>query len=196
MNHFHSLCILLVCFVVVSCQNPSTRKTSGPQSQNYDEILKKGRMASEATQKTLLQNVGTAMKEGGPVHAISFCNVKAMPLKDSLSRELHADISRISFKYRNPQDKPAGEMDEFILKHFESIQNPSLPMDTVIFSDDAAIYYKAIFIGMETCLKCHGTPTKDISPETKQKITELYPDDRATGFSLHDFRGAWKIIFE
>jgi len=41
------------------------------------------------------------------------------------------------------------------------------------------------------CLACHG---QNISPEVQTKLNELYPDDKATGYSLGQVRGAIVVI--
>jgi hypothetical protein len=46
-----------------------------------------------------------------------------------------------------------------------------------------------------TCLVCHGDPQTQIAEATLAKINDLYPEDKATGFAMNDFRGAWKITF-
>ena len=51
-------------------------------------------------------------------------------------------------------------------------------------------FMKAIPTGA-VCLKCHGT---DLSPAVTAKLTELYPDDKATGFKEGDLRGAFVVV--
>ena len=53
----------------------------------------------------------------------------------------------------------------------------------------------SIFLGMETCLKCHGRVGHEIANETYAVISKLYPEDKATNYRLGDFRGAWKVRF-
>ena len=48
---------------------------------------------------------------------------------------------------------------------------------------------------MPACLKCHGTPEKDIDAATLEKLNLLYPEDLATAYQLNDFRGLWKVEF-
>ena len=44
----------------------------------------------------------------------------------------------------------------------------------------------------EPCLTCHG---ERVSDAVHEQIAELYPDDRATGFKLGEFRGLlWVTI--
>ena len=51
-------------------------------------------------------------------------------------------------------------------------------------------FMKAIPPGA-VCLKCHGT---DLSPEVTAKMTELYPQDKATGYKEGDLRGAFVVV--
>ena len=48
---------------------------------------------------------------------------------------------------------------------------------------------KAIPIG-GLCLQCHGTA---IAPELAEKLSELYPEDKATGYREGDMRGAFVV---
>jgi len=42
------------------------------------------------------------------------------------------------------------------------------------------------------CLNCHGGPDK-IAAEAKAKLTELYPNDKAVGYSEGQIRGALTV---
>jgi hypothetical protein len=50
-------------------------------------------------------------------------------------------------------------------------------------------FMKAIPTG-GVCLSCHGAT---LSPDVVQKLAELYPGDKATGFSEGDIRGAFVV---
>ena len=160
------------------------------------EYLKKGKEITSISQAELLKNVSRAIQSGGPPFAIDFCNIHALPLKDSLSEVYDCDIRRIAIRYRNPADKPQTETEEGQLsKYLEAHQNnESLGAEVHIF-DDRVEYYQPILISNGACLLCHGEPGKHISDATMELIRTHYPDDLATGFALNDFRGAWKITF-
>jgi hypothetical protein len=51
---------------------------------------------------------------------------------------------------------------------------------------------KAIPTG-DVCLLCHGA---QLAPGVSQVLTELYPEDKATGFSMGDIRGAFVVTRE
>jgi hypothetical protein len=40
------------------------------------------------------------------------------------------------------------------------------------------------------CLQCHG---ENISPEVQAELARLYPEDKATGYSAGDIRGAFVV---
>jgi hypothetical protein len=51
---------------------------------------------------------------------------------------------------------------------------------------------RAIRINTPACLSCHGKK-EDLDPEVLDQLNELYADDRATGFSEGDLRGAFVV---
>jgi hypothetical protein len=179
---------ILTLFIIYSCgQSDEAIK------QKY---LEKGNEVASATQKELLKNVAQAIKIGGPEYAVEFCNLKALVLTDSLSKMYNCQIKRISNKYRNPSDMPQSKTEIEQLNQYSKAFLEDKPLETnVLLLEDKIEYYKPIMVAKDACLKCHGEPNKDISSETLVKINERYPNDRATGYALNDFRGAWKITF-
>ncbi len=49
---------------------------------------------------------------------------------------------------------------------------------------------KAIPAG-KLCLTCHGT---DMTASIQAKLTELYPQDKATGYQKGELRGAFVVV--
>lgn len=45
----------------------------------------------------------------------------------------------------------------------------------------------------DMCMKCHGTPEKQITSETLSKIKKLYPTDKAFGYSENEIRGIFVV---
>lgn len=154
----------------------------------YGEL---GDSITRLAQQTLLSKLSNALEIGGPVNAIKFCNVSAIPLTDSISMHCGATISRISEKYRNPMNKPS-DKDRSILQFLSS----SPKQDTLISKDGTITYYKSIRIGMPLCIQCHGEPIKDIELATLQVLDNYYEDDMAIDYTVGDFRGAWKVVFD
>ena len=158
--------------------------------EDLASIKAKSDSIATVSQKTLMQNVQRAIKEGGTAYAMDFCNVNAMKLTDSLSDDFHVSIERLTDRNRNPNNGLKTEMDEDLFFCFK--ENPKL-IDSFLAEDDNYVFYKRINMVMPACIQCHGDPKKDIEPKTLEKIKFLYADDQATSYELNDFRGMWKI---
>jgi hypothetical protein len=134
------------------------------------------------------------MQEGGPVHAVDFCSLRAQPLTADVDRELGAlDIKRTTFQYRNPLNAP-DELEAEALQYFEQAmaETGSVPADYVQFVHaNEYRYYKSLVV-QEGCLNCHGDPAT-FSPELTQVLNERYPNDKAVGYQEGDFRGVVRV---
>lgn len=188
---------LIIPFFValISCNLPEIplEESKVVEEINYYEV---GKEISAIAQSELLKNVSSAMQEGGPVYAIKYCNVHATPLTDSLSKQFGCNISRLSLKARNPENIPLNKVEEDLLNsYFRRSSEVGGLNDTIIKSEGSVIYYRPILIGMEACLKCHGQIDSDISKETYATLLELYPEDKAFGYKMGDFRGVWRLAF-
>ena len=150
---------------------------------DYDTI-------ATSSQKALMMNVAGAIKKGGTEYAVEFCNEKAMPITDSLSKQHHVSISRITNQTRNSSNYLKTDTDKAVFKSFED--NSSL-VDSLVKEGEKYAYYKRINTALPTCVKCHGNPESDIEPATYTKIKTLYPNDKAIGYSMDELRGLWKI---
>ncbi len=182
---------ILAILFLASCNTKQPKVTETVKAVDSTELLLKGDSITARVQKLLLANVMTAMKGGGPVNAVSFCNVHAMPLTDSLASEYNCIIQRVSDKYRNPANKP-GKSDAAVFAKM----NSSTAMKPVLVSENGQmVYYNPIKIAMPSCLVCHGTSGNEIDTKTLEIIKQKYPDDMATGYKEGDLRGLWKITF-
>lgn len=193
MTHFKikaALSILLI-LVFTSC-NPKQQKTSDAgKVVDTVNILKQGDSITNRVQKLLLSNVMQAMKVGGPVNAVAYCNIHATSLTDSLESVYNCTIQRVSDKYRNPANKLTGTDAEILAEM--SVTNS---MEPVLVSENGRmVYYKPIKIAMPACLVCHGTSGQEMDTKTLKIIKQKYPDDLATGYKEGDLRGLWKITF-
>lgn len=183
--------LFFICLLISSCGGRAEKEASLKQ-----EYLQKGGEIANLSQAELLKNVSLAMSKGGPGYAIDFCNLRALPLKDSLSGLNNCQIQRITTKFRNPEDRPKTDEDTEQLAKYELAfqEGESMKAEVFVFAD-RVVYYQPIMIAMEACLKCHGEPGKHIAKETQEMIKAKYPNDLATAYAMNDFRGAWKITF-
>jgi hypothetical protein len=183
--------LVLIAVLFFSCGQKTAETID---SETYARYRKSGTEISNQTQGVLLANVSKAMQQGGSLYAVEFCNLQASGLVDSLNAEFDCKISRITDKNRNPENHLETKTDRQIWAYFSNIQQHEELHDTLVQNKEKITYYKPILTAMPACLQCHG-PAEEIEPETYKKIQNLYPKDKATGYSLNELRGMWKIEF-
>ncbi len=137
-----------------------------------------------------------AMKAGGPINALDVCNTKANPITEKAAKEHNALISRVSLKNRNPDNVP-NDWQRAVLEDFnaraakgESIKKMGFAEVVEHDGKKQLRFMKALPTG-GLCLGCHGA---NIDANVQAKITELYPDDKATGYEKGQVRGAVVIL--
>ena len=189
--------LLLTSFIIMQCTD--NEPSSGAKQDTFIidtmAVMTQGNELATLAQSTLLANVSKAMKEGGPVHTIQFCNSAALSILDSVAGDSNISLGRISDRYRNPLDAPTTANDKMAIEALKN-STPSNAKPMVLADKDGSVtFYKPIFMVMPTCLKCHGDPASDLSSDTRAILASLYPEDRATGYKMGEFRGAWKINF-
>ncbi|MBX2904205.1 MAG: DUF3365 domain-containing protein [Chitinophagales bacterium] len=181
------LAMLPLALLLNSCGNtPQSVSTAPPP--NYTAL---GDSITTEIQQVFMQRVSAAMQQGGSEHAVTYCNIHAMPITDSLSNIYHASIQRLSNKNRNPLNAINATADSLAWKKIET-QKVSFAEQK---NEGEVVYYKPIFLAMPACIKCHGN-TSDITEGTQVLLKQKYPNDLATGYSLGELRGMWKIKFK
>jgi hypothetical protein len=136
-----------------------------------------------------------AMKAGGPINALQVCNIKALVITQNVSAEHKMDIGRTSLKLRNPINTP-DSWEAKVLHDFEKRKAAGeavKPMEYAELVDNNGTkqfrYMKAIPVA-KPCLNCHG---EEVKAGVLNKISALYPSDKAIGYKLGDIRGAFTI---
>ncbi|EIJ33990.1 Tll0287-like domain-containing protein [Thiothrix nivea] len=156
-------------------------------------LAEEAKAAVQALGGTLKGELETAMKAGGPVEALDVCHTRAPEIAKAVSADKGMQVSRVSLKNRNPVMGAPNEWQTQVLNEFETRKAAGEDPAALAYAEVAGNefrFMKAIPTGA-VCLKCHGT---EISPEVSAKLTELYPDDKATGFKEGDLRGAFVVV--
>ena len=133
--------------------------------------------AADAFQGALQKELQTAMAHGGPVEAVAVCADRAPKLRADTERDFGVHLGRASTRRRNPSPAAPPWVTDWLAA------NPNGGAGI----DDGARLLRPLLTG-DVCLKCHGDPTT-FSPELRNKIDSLYPNDRATGFKAGELRG-------
>ena len=153
-----------------------------------DEVAESKKIVGEFM-KTLLSELKTAISKGGYENAIDICSQKAMKITEDLSKKYGVYLKRTTEKYRNLKNKP-DEYELSILRKLEKLHRegklPSEYYEKLTENGKSLLVYVKPLIVKPFCLGCHG---KNISEGVKKKLREIYPNDKATGYSSGDFRG-------
>jgi len=155
----------------------------------------KGMEIALATKKQLGKNLMKAINEKGPVHAVDFCNVQAMPITTKMENKYDAVIKRASDKPRNPKNKATAKEEGYIKIYKEQLSNGEKTEPILDKTKDGFDFYYPI-VTNDMCLKCHGDVGSDVQPETYKTISLKYPDDMAVGYNVNEVRGMWHIQFQ
>lgn len=166
------------------------------EAEIVSKVLELGKSVALGSKQTLGKNLQQALQEGGVENAIDFCNLKAMPLVDSLSKNYNATIRRVSLKVRNPEDYPT-ELEKQILEAYQFQLNDSIAPQANVqpIGEDQYLFTQPIMVESALCLTCHGKPDNGFLKETSDFIKSKYPEDQATGYEIDDLRGMWSITF-
>ena len=179
--------------LVLSCkQGPKTSEVGKTEEMNYREI---GMEYAQGTQKVLGKTLMTTIQEKGVVEAVKFCNERAYPLTDSMSTKYNANIRRVSDRPRNPKNKA----DAYELAHIETFKKALASGDTllpILSEGNGKVKFYYPIVTQALCLNCHGTPGKTMAPDVIEHLSQLYPDDQATGYGPDEVRGIWSIVFD
>lgn len=142
---------------------------------------------AQRLKQSLVQNLTQKMAKDGAVAAVEFCHAEVKHIaKSAAGADLAKyEFGRTSHRIRNPQNQPQAWMRPY-LEAFQgsTAKAPSKPAIHTFF-DGKKAYLEALYVGPQ-CLTCHG---EAVGGALREKISNLYPADQATGFKLGEFRG-------
>ncbi|MCK0160986.1 DUF3365 domain-containing protein [Allomuricauda sp. F6463D] len=186
--------LIMVVSIALSCKQGS--KTSEEKSSlEKPDYVSMGMTYAQETQKVLGKTLMGTIQNKGVEEAVVFCNERAYPLTDSMATNFKARIKRVSDKPRNPNNLANAE--ELIhIESFKKIISEGDSIKPVVSETSGEVHFYYPIVTNAMCLNCHGIPEKNIAPEVLTHLTELYPDDQATGYGPDEVRGIWSIVFD
>jgi hypothetical protein len=177
--------LILLCTVLLLSPLPAPGETAGPSD------LQKAKETTAAFGAALKAELVTAMQSGDALSAIDVCHTKAPQIAAAVALDNGMEISRVSLKNRN-RNNAANDWQIDVLKSFETRLQSGENAQSLTWNeirDGEFRFMKAIPTG-GLCLQCHG---QAITPAVAEKIAELYPQDRATGYTEGEIRGAFVV---
>ena len=183
-----NILIFAVVLSFISCNSEFSEK----EKQEY---AAKGKEITQATFKGLSTQLMAQMKAGGPVKAVPFCNVEAVPITKEFSEKYNVEIKRTSDKLRSCDNDPS-ERELEIINTYSDLLAEGKELQPIVERDATNTkHFYAPIIMKANCLVCHGKLNETLSVQTDSIIKITYPFDIATGYSEGDLRGVWSVTF-
>jgi hypothetical protein len=135
-----------------------------------------------------------AIGKSGPEGAIFVCKDLAPKMADEISQETGWKVKRVSLKPRNDALATPDAWEKAALEDFEKRSAAGEPPATLEKGEMVNNEYRYIkALPTQTlCLNCHG-PVNQLSSGVKSALALHYPNDRATGYSVGQIRGAISV---
>ena len=168
----------------------------------YAEDLSQYQDEARAVAMPFLKQLGAvnkkAVSEGGPESAIQVCKEVAPQMSSDISRQTGWKLTRVSLKVRNPLLGTADAWEQKVLQEFDERvvrgEKPETMEKAEIVQEPVGKsfrFMKAIPV-QAGCVACHGS-AEQIPDSVKARLSEEYPHDKATGYSVGQIRGAVSI---
>lgn len=148
--------------------------------------LQKAEESRDALFTQLKGRLVEAIGAQGPAGAIAVCSEEAPGIAQGVASQFGVEIGRTSFKARNPANAPPAWAQPYV----------DARTDEPVYLEDAGTQRIAALLPIRMqpeCMLCHG-PSERIPEEVRGMLTELYPEDQATGFNLGELRGWFHIV--
>jgi hypothetical protein len=166
-----------------------------PEDPRARAALAEARTAARELSDTLRALLTEELQSGGVEGAVAVCATKAQARTAEYGRTSGNDIRRVSLRRRNTANEPDA-WERAVLESFDRLPVQDRPAAErwalVREGGREALRYLKPVVASPMCLTCHGEKAR-IPPAVRAVIDERYPDDRATGFSAGDVRGAVSV---
>jgi len=188
--------LLAILIGVTGCKNEKKNEINPVKESEKISNADLGLKYAMSTKAQLGKNLMGTIQSKGTEEAVTFCNIKAFPLTDSMAVVHNATIKRVSDKPRNSNNVASLKEIDHIEKFKKELASGQeiKPIIESLDNDSIQFYYPIVTNKM--CLQCHGEPNKDIKPIVLEKITALYPADKAVGYSEDQVRGIWSVTMK
>ena len=192
----HTFFLFAILLSIISCKNEKKNEINPVKETEIISNADLGLKYAMSTKAELGKNLMGTIQSKGTEEAVTFCNIKAFPLTDSMAVVHNATIKRVSDKPRNSNNVASLKEIDHIEKFKKELASGQeiKPIIESLDNDSIQFYYPIVTNKM--CLQCHGEPNKDIKPIVLEKITALYPADKAVGYSEDQVRGIWSVTMK
>ena len=171
-----------------------------PTTPEQLEVQRIGETAINRLAISMMNEVMPLLHRGDPADAVDFCHLKGLPTTPGAMINGQPRIIAVKFtslKIRSAENLPDAS-DKLALAYIEQALNSGDDIPKVVVqridlpnSPPEWRVYKPVGT-TASCLICHGNPD-DQSPRLRAKLKAIYPDDQATGYKEHEWRGVIRV---
>lgn len=171
-----------------------------PSSPAQKEVQRIGETAIDRLAVSMVNEVRSALRGGEPEDAVDICHLKALPttpgaMINGMPRIIAIKFTSLKIRASDNMPDPSDKLVLDYIDHALRSGNaaPGVIVQRIETPDSPPEWrvYKPIAVA-SNCLACHGDPA-DQSPRLRAKLQALYPNDQATGYKSHDWRGVIRV---
>jgi len=161
----------------------------------YEKELLEARKISNELMDTVRGLLMQEIQKGGFASAVRVCSELAQDMTNRFSTQTGHYLRRVSLRYRNPNNRPDAYETKMLQELDRLNREKRLHEEYIeVVEEHGRKYFRYLkpLTVASLCITCHG-PKENIPSEVQAILKEKYPDDRATGFLVGDFRGAISV---
>lgn len=196
MKKFAIACVSLMLFA--QCREgdkkaqPAAESPAAPVEETSQNQAEAARGYALETQAALGKTLQAQIAQQGTAGAIGFCNLKALPITDSIAKARGAEIRRVTDRPRNSANQ-ASAAEVGLMGRVRDSLSKGAAAGSLELTENGVTHYYFPIVTNNLCLQCHGAPGQDVAPEVGERLAALYPDDQALGYGPNQLRGLWKV---
>lgn len=181
-----AVCLSLGCLCSLSVQAADEKK-----------LIEEARYVAKSLPPKLINYLQSSIQKEGTEHALTHYSHLSPKVLADAAEETGWEIRQVSLKNRSPKAKPDAFEREMLAQFEKRIAagEPPINIDKgMIVKEGGKTYYRYMqpMMMQAVCLDCHG-PQDKLKPEVKTLLKELYPNDKATGYTEGMMRGALSL---
>lgn len=192
-----ALLVAAVLSPLFSACSPLTPANSAKTSTPEPAWVGAARGISTSVPPKLLAVLMGAIQKSGPADAISVCKDEAPKMARAASEQTGWQVRRVSLGNRNPVAVPDA-WERKTLEAFDRSQAAGTDASTlerwevVTENGQPVRRYMRALPTQPLCVQCHG-PADKLGPGVAERLAQLYPNDRGTGYAVGQIRGAMTL---
>jgi nitrate reductase cytochrome c-type subunit len=176
-------------------RSPATKRQTEKQKSKLDEWqqtrsdtlepsmekkLQRAKQAQRRMAKQLKGELTDSLADKSFPETVEFCKSRAPEIAKNVGNSLGVSMGRTSHKLRNPENTPP--------KWAKSVVEEKQKGVYVFEGPDQKLGYLHPIEMKGLCVNCHGSE-KQLADGLPDILSEHYPEDEATGFSVGELRG-------